>query len=361
MRIEQLTFTRFVAAMVVVFFHFGGNIPFLNQEPWGALLRAGDIAVSYFFTLSGFIMAIAYYSLVEKGFDKAKYVVARFARIYPLYLIALLLMIPLVMYTGNNGKKALLLNLTLLQAWFPGYALTFNSPGWAISVEVFFYVVYPFLLIFLARRSVKYLLGVTGVFWLFSQVLHIYLLNNRYQPYPSPEHDFVYYFPLFHLNAFLLGMAFGVIFKRHRLRYEFKPWVTFCGVLICLIGICVGIMYWHEITGLLGLTMAPTNGALSPLFGLFIILLSLDTSVLSRILQHKTLVLLGEASYAIYILQEPISQIYYYRIAEWTGLSGNIHFYIFVGLLIVISLVMYRWVENPARMWLRKQGQKVFT
>ena len=97
MRIDQLTFTRFVAAMTVVFFHFGGNISYLNQEPWSALLRAGNISVSYFFTLSGFIMAIAYYSLDNKMVDKARYAVARFARIYPIYLVGLLLMVPLVM------------------------------------------------------------------------------------------------------------------------------------------------------------------------------------------------------------------------------------------------------------------------
>jgi peptidoglycan/LPS O-acetylase OafA/YrhL len=204
-----------VAAMTVVFFHFGGNIPYLNREPWSALLRAGNISVSYFFTLSGFIMAIAYYSLENKKLDKTRYAIARFARIYPIYLIGLLLMVPLVLYSGNNGKRALLLNLGLLQAWFPGYAMTFNSPSWSLSVEMFFYVAFPLLLILFAKRSPKFLLGGATIFWLASQILHIYLLKYYYQPYPSPEHEFVYYYPLLHLNAFVLGMAIGIIFKRY--------------------------------------------------------------------------------------------------------------------------------------------------
>ena len=345
--------------MTVVFFHFGGSIPFLNREPWSALLRAGNISVSYFFTLSGFIMAIAYYSLDNKKLDNARYAVARFARIYPVYLIGLLVMVPLVMYTGNNGKKALLLNLTLLQAWFPGYAMTFNSPSWALSVEVFFYVAFPILLFLLAKRSPKFLLGIAVVLWLASQVFHSYLLNHYYQPYPSPEHDFIYYFPLLHLNAFLVGLVFGMLFKRYRQRIEIGPKATFWGVLLSFAVICLTIMYWHEISAWLGISIALTNGLLSPLFGLFIIFLSLDTSVISRFMQHKTLVLLGEASFAIYILQEPISQIYYYQFALRTNWSNALHFYILIGLVISISLVTFKWVENPTRLWLRKQGQRI--
>jgi len=360
LRIDQLTFTRFVAAMTVVFFHFGGNISYLNREPWSALLRAGNISVSYFFTLSGFIMAIAYYSLENGKLDKARYAVARFARIYPIYLIGLLLMVPLVMYSGNNGKKTLLLNLGLLQAWFPGYAMTFNSPSWSLSVEMFFYVVFPFLLIVLAKRSPKFLLGSTGVFWLASQILHIYLLKHYYVPYPAPEHEFVYYYPLLHLNAFVLGMVIGMIFKRYRQRIELSPRVIFWGVLLSFGAICLSIMYWHEITAWLGLPIALTNGVLSPLFGVFIVFLSLDTSIISRIMRHKVLVLLGEASYGMYILQEPISQIYYYRFAVQTSWPNAVHFYVLMGLLIAIPILTLKWMENPARFWLRKQGQKIF-
>lgn len=354
MRIDQLTFTRFVAAMTVVFFHFGGSIPYLNREPWSAVLRAGNISVSYFFTLSGFIMAIAYYSLENQKLDKIRYAVARFARIYPIYLIGLLLMVPLVMNTGNNGKKALLLNLTLLQAWFPGYAMTFNSPSWSLSVEAFFYISFPLLLILLAKRSPKFILGAAGILWLGSQILHVYLLNHYYQPYPSPEHDFIYYFPLLHFNAFVLGLAIGVIFKRFHQRIEIGSRITFLGVLLSLAAICISIMYWQEITAWTGVSIALTNGVLSPLFGIFIIFLSLDKSIISKIMQHRVLILLGEASYGIYILQEPISQIYYYQFAVRTNWSDAAHFYILIGLLISISVVTLKWIETPARVWLRQ-------
>ena len=82
--------------------------------------------------------------------------------------------------------------------------------------------------------------------------------------------------------------------------------------------------------------------------------------MISKVLQNKTLVLLGEASYGMYILQEPISQIYYYRFAARTSWSDSAHFYVLIGLLIVVPILTLKWVENPARYWLREQGQKVF-
>ena len=94
MQLDQITFTRFIAALTVVFFHYGqnvfpANIPFLFEN-----VTAGPIAVGYFYVLSGFIMAIAYFHTDKnkrRDFNKTKYWVARFARIYPVYLVALLL------------------------------------------------------------------------------------------------------------------------------------------------------------------------------------------------------------------------------------------------------------------------------
>jgi hypothetical protein len=60
MRIEQLTFTRFIAAVAVVIFHFGREV-FPFQHPiLQPLVLSANIGVSYFFILSGFVMIIAY-------------------------------------------------------------------------------------------------------------------------------------------------------------------------------------------------------------------------------------------------------------------------------------------------------------
>src|SRR5690242_17272289 len=87
---DQLTFTRFVAAVTVVYYHYGqGLFPF--DHKWiDQLFLVGNISVSYFYALSGFIMTVVYYKDQCSSFRKVKYWQARFARIYPLYVIALI-------------------------------------------------------------------------------------------------------------------------------------------------------------------------------------------------------------------------------------------------------------------------------
>src|SRR5689334_24226753 len=88
-RIDQLTFTRFVAALAVVLFHSGGVFPF-NLFPLRQIFASGQIAVTYFFVLSGFVLAWAYYQ-PGREFKWRDYLFARFSRIYPVYLLSFLI------------------------------------------------------------------------------------------------------------------------------------------------------------------------------------------------------------------------------------------------------------------------------
>jgi len=146
--LDQITFTRFVAALTVVFFHYGqqvfpASVPFLHDN-----IIAGPIAVGYFYVLSGFIMAIAYYR-PESDFsdiepiNRRKYWIARVARIYPVYILALLIIVAAKYKTVIDQPELLPLHLTMLQAWIPGYPITLNTPGWSLSVEAFFYLCFP--------------------------------------------------------------------------------------------------------------------------------------------------------------------------------------------------------------------------
>ena len=88
MKINQLTFFRFVAAVIVVIFHFG-------RKTWIGInfpaLTTGPFMVVFFFVLSGFIMTVAYGQ--QENIDKGKYWVARFARIAPVYYLAIVIIL----------------------------------------------------------------------------------------------------------------------------------------------------------------------------------------------------------------------------------------------------------------------------
>ena len=202
-RFDQLTVTRFIAALSVVFFHGGRELALVRYFP---MLAAGPTAVGYFFVLSGFVMAFVYYR-PNVPFDFRSYWLARFSRIYPVYILSFALT---CLYYLNILAKVkppkIWANIFLYQAWIPDYALSFNIAAWSLSVEAFFYLLLPTLLLWAMRRPVKQVIWFCVGFWVLSQLIHSFL-TSRFMP---GMENFLAYFPLFHLNSFLLGLAGGI-------------------------------------------------------------------------------------------------------------------------------------------------------
>lgn len=349
MKIEQLTFTRYLAALTVVFFHYGTQV-FPVNIPWlSPLLTAGPVAVSYFYALSGFIMAIAYHHPDRQLFNRQRYWIARLARIYPVYLLALLLMIAARFATTGRDPVTVLLSLSLLQAWLPDYPLTLNSPGWSLSVEAFFYLLFPVLVMLARRHTLTTLTLATVLLWLVTQAVHTYWLNDAsYVPF-STLHDVIYYNPLLHLNTFLLGFVAGVALKKGRLQTRVPDAKRLMLLGMTLATLAVLMLIRQPLIVQTGWRFDYTNGLLAPLFVLVIVLLAMDGSRLSAVLRHPWLVLLGEASYSLYILQKPLHGIYEKIMPAAIAPDSALHFYLFLLVLTGTALFSYRFFETPLR------------
>ncbi|OQX16638.1 MAG: hypothetical protein BWK73_03450 [Thiothrix lacustris] len=354
MRIEQLTFTRYVAALTVVFFHYGmttfpANVPWVNP-----VLAAGPIAVSYFYVLSGFIMAIAYYrpGQPQLAFATRRYWWARIARIYPVYLLALLLMIAAKYQTAGSEPLTVVLSVSLLQAWIPGYPLTLNAPGWSLSVEAFFYLCFPLLMVVVHRYQLTTVTLAAGLLWLTTQLTHGFLLNTHaYVPH-GLLHDFIFYNPLLHLNTFIMGFIAGAWLQTGNLDRLQQPLVNNGGLLLVTVLIVVLLITRQTMIDASGIAFDYTNGLIAPLFLLFVVLLALNTGKISQYLQHKWLILLGEASFSLYILQKPLHGIYEKLMPVEIDPHSTLHFYSFLLLLTISALCSYWFFEAPARRWI---------
>ncbi len=354
MQLDQITFTRFIAALSVVFFHYGqsifpANISFLFEN-----ITAGPIAVGYFYVLSGFIMAIAYYQIdpsKQTGINKKKYWIARFARIYPVYFIALLLIVIAKLRVVADNPEQLPLQLLLLQSWIPGEPITLNTPGWSLSVEAFFYFCLPFLLLWIYKHGIKSLLIFCVILWVVTQAVLLIGLNSADYAPKTHLHDFIYYNPLMHLSSFIAGLLVGIYLKQRNLKGHSKNNTNWIIVSFTLIFVLIwGRPYLEEI---IGIKIAFTNGLLAPTFLLFIYLLAKDNGIFTQVLRNSWLILLGEASYSLYILQKPIHGIYDKIVVPRIPLSDTLHFYIFLILLIIISIVSYKVIETPMRKIIR--------
>ncbi|RJP52046.1 MAG: acyltransferase, partial [Anaerolineaceae bacterium] len=344
----------------VVVFHGG-------QQTWLAKLspafRAGPVMVPFFFVLSGFIMTIAYDK--GDGIDKGKYWAARFARIAPVYFLALALTL-LTFYV--KGKKIDFIPLTFhvffLQAWVPRQALSLNVPAWSLSMEMFFYLTFPFSLALLKRNSVFKSSTFVLAFWIFSMtILSAMYYSSYYQKNTNENlfHAIIFYFPVSHLSSFLLGVAGGLIYNNYLSRLQVAPAISARLVLAAFSASFLSLHYGSQIKSLLVIPrLSFAYGFASPLFLLIILSLSIDRSFFSRILANKILVFLGELGYSIYILQYPIRNLYARYIISLLNITGSHHFYLYLLLLIVLSAIIYTNIENPVRYSLRKAANGLF-
>lgn len=343
MRLEQLTFTRFLAAIAIVIFHYGQHISLFNNKYVAFIFEQANFGVSYFFILSGFVMIIAYYN---KSVSFLQFIKNRLARIYPLYFFAITMVLFINHFRIENYQD-LVLNILMLQTWVPFKALTINPPGWSLSVELIFYIAFPFLLnkIYKTIETKKLAFGMI-IFWLISQVL-FYLIISEVVTVSSLKLKTVLYHPLFHLNEFVIGNLAGLWFLKNHNAYNgtyLKPLTICIIVFLVVLKFNNGVLYHN---GLLALVFAP-----------IIVLLSLSESKVVNFLSYKQFVFLGEISFGIYILQFPVWLLLSdFRMKTYLGLvKGDddlVLFVIRVAVLIVVSAVSFKYFETPIRTYIK--------
>lgn len=341
MRIEQLTFTRFIAAIFIVIFHFGKGCYLFNNEYISFVFKQANIGVSYFFILSGFVMIIAYNNNNKIFFFE--YVKNRLARIYPVYLLAIFLILAIQLFREINYIN-LILNILMLQAWVPGKAITINYPGWSLSIELFFYFSFPFLFNYIYKKiSLRNITFWIILFWLFSQIMFYLLVKTDLIKISMYSVKDLHYNPLMHFNEFLIGNLAGLYFinelKDKRKNYfGFILFTIF--ILFLLLKFSFGLNY-H-------------NGLLSIIFVPFILFLSLSTDKLTQLFSKNIFVFLGEISFGIYILQMPVWVIFSdYRMNKYFGIDKesdfSLSFFIRLLILLIVSSISYLYFEKPIR------------
>ncbi len=134
MRFHHLDTLRFVFAAYIVFGHSLG---------WIGIARNGGLAVDVFFILSGFVLT---QMLFRERLPPYRFLLARFARMWPLNVLTMAAMCVILGAAGNwPDPRIIALNTLLLQNSGAVDVLTLNWPSWSISAEIIvgFLVLYP--------------------------------------------------------------------------------------------------------------------------------------------------------------------------------------------------------------------------
>jgi peptidoglycan/LPS O-acetylase OafA/YrhL len=343
-----LTGLRFFLALWVILHHLvskGMMLDLWNQSlPYAARIffEQGHVAVRTFFVLSGFVLAQGYAFSKWRREDLMSYGVARFSRVYPVYLLSLLVVAYFIVefllspMTSSSGKLATVAAYGLvLQGWMQDPGAGWNTPAWSLSCEFFFYLCLPPLLIWLGRRSRMRL-------WTLLAIAVVLPVVLRRAGVPMT------WKPILHLGDFLVGIAAAHIYTLVRTS---RTGLLRHGYWLYLPAIVVGtlVIVFPEI--LSGLTDLGT--ALRPLNGILVLGLALGGGVFARFLSSAIAQYLGQVSYSMYILHVPLLWWFGNRGPELMGnLVAGVALIYIVG-IILVSAAVFEWVEKPANRWIR--------
>ncbi len=191
--------------------------------------------------------------------------------------------------------------------------------------------------------------------WIFTQLILTNLLNSSfYKPFSPIPNDLIFYFPLSHFSTFLLGVAGGYLYLQGKQAPELKKWPAGLGVIITVVAIFLSLNYEATIETIFHLSLPFAVGLVAPLFLILILLTSISSFGSARsLLAKKGFVLLGDASYAMYIFQRPFHQFFDAYVFPRLGLPGEAGFYFYFFCLILFSIGVFLFIEKPIKFLLR--------
>ena len=328
-RLPALTGCRFPLALWVILQHLTGPgqslEPAVLALPHGlhSLIRAGYMAVATFFVLSGFVLTRGYARTPWTGANLLRYAVARLARIYPVYLLSLAVVAPIIL-ADRTPRRGLFVAAYafLLQGWLGPIPVNWNTPAWALTCEMFFYLLFPLATLFIARANWRNTIVVAAAACCLTRTLWALGVSDSVKP-------------LVHLADFLMGIAAACAFdslSRARRRpagwWLYIPAFTLAGAVLAYPGLMP-----HAID---------LNTAFRPLNAIALIGLGLGGGIFARLLSTKAAVYLGKLSYAMYILHVPI--LWWY--SRW---SRSFSAAVYLAAVIAISALAYEFVEQPGQ------------
>jgi len=353
-RLDALTGLRCFAALNIVFFHFSNPDWF---GPLAPVVNAGYLSVSFFIMLSGFVLAYNYAGRAREGkLDKVRFWKARLTRLYPVYLLSLVLG-----YQTFFGERAAhthamfclgtALTPVLLQGWVPEIATFWNTPAWTMSAEAFFYLLFPWIAsmrppqrrwVHLLRLGIVWGLGmIPGVLYVIYNpdgIAHV----DRFSS--APWLQALKFTPLPHLPSFVFGVllaSLDEVMERTSLLRLALGLLGFAGIYsILVLGPIVPYALIHD-------------GLLMPLFGCLILGLA-GVNPLSKMLSFRVFVVVGESSYCLYLMHFNLwNMLHASGLLPMFGLS-RFDPWISYAILVALGLATLHLVEKPAQKLLRQ-------
>jgi peptidoglycan/LPS O-acetylase OafA/YrhL len=350
-RLDSLTGLRWWAAFAVFAHHMTNLAPLPIAGP----LAYGSYGVTFFFVLSGFVLTWS----ARPDVDSRTFWLRRFARIYPSAFVALILAIP-VFYSFSPAADEwwvkpvsipiLLLSVFLLQGWSRDPVILFsgNPAAWTLSCEAFFYALFPGLnrlLVKMRRRGA--LLFALGAF--------IVALALRLVVVVAPDSfaaDLPW--PISRATEFIIGMGLAWAI-RCGWRPRIPVWFTYAVTAVAL-GYFTLVPVYVGGSSPFAAALPFANEIIIALCALMIVAVALrDLRGRRSLLRRRGLVVLGEWSYAFYLVHATVIYGALHFVApQPVGWSNLVWYAVVLVVALVVAAGLHYLVERPFERALRR-------
>jgi peptidoglycan/LPS O-acetylase OafA/YrhL len=378
--LPALTGIRFVAILHIFCFHLWVLFDMEKQPGMENLLRDmqelpaplftaianGWMSTSFFFLLSGFILAYLYWGKDgQLSVPKKTFWLARAIRIYPIHLILILITFALTVgYQLSLGTSPGLLfasgvaTITLMQAWYPDLVPVWSWPTWTISALVFLYAVMPFLLPGLAklsRRAMILLLCVLPIISLLPTVIYAFYFPTGTEA-PQFWKIFIGSTPLFWLAHFIAGILLTRVFRLSRAQPLNQPanrsWFAWGDLaLLAVVLIACSQQVAEPVKFFL------RHGLMMPLYMIIIVDLARGKGVAARLFSLPGSGFLGETGFSIFIWQNFVMMMCGAFIM-FNPKQGQHQFMWAVVCTILLGIISTYLIEKPIARKLRRKWLK---
>jgi len=364
--LSNLTPLRGLAAIWVIVFHFQALVVQFILPQQTQLLEKGYLMVDLFFIMSGFIICHVYQESFRTGITPShfkRFIVARFARIYPLHFITLAFCVIIIAavkgWNPIDDPKAIPTNLLLIHSFGIHKIFTWNIPSWSLSAEWWSYMVFPLSIVFIHKRK-RLAMMILG-FLVLTAYLAIMFWIPRHDPF-DPAAIVPHNLDVTYDYGFLRGLAgFSAGMILYKL-YEEGLWnKLFQKDLTAFLLIITLLLCFH---------FGVNDGFCIILFIAIVYSFTLNKGRLHILCNNKILQYLGNISYSIYLSSVFLFIWFFFGVIKlpgvkylqhsattnfWTGLGYCL---VFLILHIGVSSVTYYKIEKPCRKYINAKWGK---
>ncbi len=327
MRLHALQYLRAFAALAVVYSHSASQV-----QGYEVFLReTGGFGVDIFFVLSGFIMIY----IAKPDDTPHAFFANRVRRVIPLYwfftglMAAILFFMPSIFKATTFSMDSLLKSLAFIPHWSVAHAdnvWPLVAPGWSLVFEMYFYLVFAISLFFSARYRIAFISAIISI---------VFVIASYFNDGDSALAQF---FSLSIVFEFILGMLLAVAWKRgFRLPSSTSWYLLVLALCLLLLDLPVARIFKYGVAS-------------------FCIVMA---CLFVRIKHYDWAVLLGDASYALYLSHIFTLGILRKVLPPLLG-EGMLAAYLFVSISLVVctlvSIPIHYLVDN----WLLRKERLNF-